>query len=94
MRQNAGVATELLARLRERHDIHVAVALGVAEVLSGALKFDHWDVNRGADYILNLLQDKVLRKKVVRDASRNLKEITWGNSATGVMNAYASKNFI
>ncbi|MGZ3899029.1 MAG: glycosyltransferase family 4 protein, partial [Bacteroidia bacterium] len=33
---------------------------GVAEVLSGALKFDFWDDKKAAGYILNLLHDKVL----------------------------------
>jgi|ERR1017187_522341 glycosyltransferase involved in cell wall biosynthesis len=67
---------------------------GVAEVLSGALKFDHWDVNKAASNILNLLSDSVLRKKVVEDASHNLQNITWNNSAQKIMNAYSSNNFI
>jgi glycosyltransferase involved in cell wall biosynthesis len=54
---------------------------GVAEVLTGALKFDYWDVHKAADAILKLLEDKTLRKKVVKDAARNLKDITWENSA-------------
>lgn len=67
---------------------------GVAEVLSGALKFDYWDVNKAADCILSLLKDKTLRKRVVRDASYNLREITWNNSARKVYSAYESKQFI
>ena len=67
---------------------------GVAEVLSGALKFDHWDVNKAAGYILNLLSDSVFRKKVVKDASENLDKITWGISANKIMNAYSENQFI
>ncbi len=67
---------------------------GVAEVLSGALKFDFWDINKAAGYILNLLNDSVLRKKVVTDASHNLDSITWNLSAKKIMNAYAAKQFI
>jgi glycosyltransferase involved in cell wall biosynthesis len=67
---------------------------GVSEVLHGALKFDHWDVHKAADSILSLLRDKVLRKKVVRDACKDLREITWENSAKGVMEAYRAFNFI
>jgi glycogen(starch) synthase len=67
---------------------------GVSEVLNGALKFDYWDVNKAADYILALLHDKVLRKKVIRDAAHNLKSITWEHSAQQVMNAYHEKSFI
>ena len=67
---------------------------GVAEVLKGALKFDHWDINKGADHILNLLNDTVLRKKVIKDSSQNLQNITWNISAKKIMNAYSSNNFI
>lgn len=67
---------------------------GVAEVLSGALKFDYWDVNMAADYILSLLNDNILRKKVIRDASRNLKDITWDISAQRILDAYSKKKFI
>jgi glycogen synthase len=67
---------------------------GVAEVLSGALKFDYWDVNKAADYILSLLNDNILRKKVIRDASKNLKDITWDNSARRILDAYSKKKFI
>jgi len=67
---------------------------GVAEVLSGSLKFDHWDINKAASCILNLLGDKVLRKKVAGDASHNLKNITWDISANKILQAYASNKFI
>lgn len=67
---------------------------GVAEVLSGALKFDYWDVNKAADCILSLLEDKVLRKRVVEDAARNLDSITWKHSASRVLQAYADRKFI
>jgi glycosyltransferase involved in cell wall biosynthesis len=67
---------------------------GVAEVLNGALKFDYWDINKAADYILSLLDDPILRKKVVRDAARNLKDITWHNSARKILGAYTEKKFI
>jgi glycogen synthase len=67
---------------------------GVAEVLSGALKFDYWDTNKAADCILSLLEDKVLRKKVVSDATTNLSSITWHHSARRVLEAYADRKFI
>ncbi|MGZ4035517.1 MAG: glycosyltransferase [Bacteroidia bacterium] len=62
---------------------------GVAEVLSGALKFDYWDVNKAASNILNLLSDSVLRKKIVDDAYQNLDKITWDISAKKVIEAYS-----
>ena len=67
---------------------------GVAEVLSGALKFDYWDINKAADSILSLLNDKVLRKKVVSDASKNLESITWDHSASKIIKAYSEHQFI
>lgn len=67
---------------------------GVAEVLNGSLKFDFWDVNKAAGYILNLLHDPVLCKKVATDASVNLNSINWNISAQKIMNAYTEKNFI
>ncbi len=61
---------------------------GVAEVLSGALKFDYWDVNKAASNILNLLNDPILRDKVVDDAYNNLEKISWDISAKKVIEAY------
>lgn len=61
---------------------------GVSEVLSGALKFDFWDVNKAAEYVLSLLSDSVLREKVVKDANENLRNISWGISAKKVIQAY------
>ena len=63
-------------------------------MLSGALKFDFWDIDKAAGCILRLLQDRVLRKKVVRDAAENLKTITWDRSARHVVEAYSSRKFI
>lgn len=67
---------------------------GVAEVLGGALKFDYWDVNKAADYIVNLLDDSVFRKKVVKDTANNLGNISWNLSAKKIMNAYSENKFI
>jgi glycogen(starch) synthase len=67
---------------------------GVAEVLKGALTFDHWDINKAASHILNLLSDSVFKNKIVEDAYQNLGNITWDNSARKIMNAYSNYNFI
>lgn len=67
---------------------------GVAEVLQGALKFDFWDIDKAADYILNLLRDPVLSNKVIEDASNNLHNITWELSAQKIMHAYQNNQFI
>ncbi|MFI5218840.1 MAG: glycosyltransferase [Bacteroidia bacterium] len=61
---------------------------GVAEVLKGAMKFDYWDINRAAEYIIALINDEVLHEKVVSDAMIDLKSISWENSAQKVMEGY------
>jgi glycogen synthase len=61
---------------------------GVAEVLKGSLKFDFWDVNRAANYVINLLDNEILHQKVVEDAYENLKYINWRNSALKVIEGY------
>lgn len=61
---------------------------GVAEVLHGSLKFDYWDINKAAEYIVALLQNDVLFKKVVEDADKDLLSISWENSARKVMEGY------
>jgi glycogen(starch) synthase len=67
---------------------------GVAEVLNGSLKFDFWDVNKAAGCILNLLNDPILRDKVVEDASRNLNNISWEIAAKKIINAYSLNQLI
>ncbi|MBA3899172.1 MAG: glycosyltransferase [Bacteroidetes bacterium] len=64
---------------------------GVAEVLPGSLKFDFWDIDKAADYVLNLLNDQVLNQKVINDANENLKNICWTQSAKKVVDQY--RNF-
>lgn len=61
---------------------------GVSEVLKGSLQFDFWDSNRAADYIVNLLQDPVLKEKVVSDSYQNLPDICWHKAANQVLSAY------
>jgi glycogen synthase len=61
---------------------------GVSEVLKGSLKFDFWDVDRAANYVINLLENETLYRKVVEDAFENLKYINWRNSALKVIEGY------
>jgi len=67
---------------------------GVAEVLTASLKFDHWDIDKASDCILNLLGNQVLRDKIVEDAAVNLANITWEISAKKIINAYQHYQFI
>jgi glycogen(starch) synthase len=67
---------------------------GVAEVLKGALTFDHWDIHKAANQILNLLNDRIFKNKIVNDAYQNLHTITWDVSAKKILKNYAANNFI
>ncbi len=67
---------------------------GVAEVLRGALKFDFWDVDKAAGYILHLLKDDVFNRKVVEDTGKCLDKISWDISAQKIIDAYSEKKFI
>ena len=61
---------------------------GVSEVLSGALKFDFWDINQAAEYLLGLLDNDILHNQVVKDAQKDLEEISWDIAANKVIEGY------
>lgn len=67
---------------------------GVAEVLTGSLKFDFWDTSKASDYIINLLSNKTLSEKVKEDAFVSLENISWEIAANKVMEAYRNFNFL
>ena len=67
---------------------------GVAEVLNGSLKFDYWDVDRAAGYIIRLLHDDVLIEQVKQDAYKDLENISWDNSAVKVIEGYKKYGLI
>lgn len=61
---------------------------GAAEVMSGALKTDFWDVDLTAKYILDLIEDKTFAKKVVDAGLEDLKSLTWDNASTKIMDVF------
>ncbi len=61
---------------------------GVAEVLQGALKADHWDVELMAQHILDLLTDEPLRQQVIAQAKLDIAAATWDAAAAKVMKIY------
>ena len=65
---------------------------GVAEVLSHALKFDFWDVNRMADLIVNSLNHEELRSDMVCNAREELKKIRWDAAAQRTIEVYSRFN--
>jgi glycogen synthase len=62
---------------------------GVAEVLQGALKADHWDVELMAQHIHNLLTDEPLREQVVAQAKLDIAAATWDAAAAKILKIYA-----
>jgi len=67
---------------------------GVSEVLSGALKFDFWDINQAAEYLLGLLDNDTLHKQVVKDAQKDLEDISWDIAANKVIEGYKKYKLI
>ena len=67
---------------------------GVSEVLKGALKFDYWDIDRAAEYILSLVGNEVLAEKVRDDAFVDLEHISWDIAAARVLEGYQKYDLI
>ncbi len=61
---------------------------GVAEVLSGSLKADFWDIDLMVEHILKLLSDNKTREKVIHQNNKALEKLTWLNAAKSVAEAY------
>ena len=65
---------------------------GAAEVLKGAIKADFWDIDHMAGSIIRLLSDDAFRKKVVSQELKDLKSLTWENTAKNILKAYSRFN--
>ncbi|MFT7034742.1 MAG: glycogen(starch) synthase [Cyclobacteriaceae bacterium] len=61
---------------------------GAAEVLSGALSADHWDVNRFVKHIVSILKNDKVRKTIIDKNSKDLKKLSWKNTADQVFNVF------
>lgn len=61
---------------------------GVAEVLGHSLKFDFWDVDRLADFVINGLIHKELREDMLWGAKQELKKIRWDAAALKTLEVY------
>jgi glycogen(starch) synthase len=58
---------------------------GVAEVLTGALKSDYWDINKMSDQISSLLINDSLRKSVIKKSFKDLERCSWNNAAEKIV---------
>jgi glycosyltransferase involved in cell wall biosynthesis len=72
------------------HDVPVIISRqsGVAEVLKHTLKVDFWDVEDLANKINALLDHPSLRDELVRQGSRELESLKWGNAAKRLTGIY------
>jgi len=61
---------------------------GAAEVLKGALTVDFWDTDKIAFHITKLLTDKKLYDNCVKQGYKDIKELTWKESARKILNLY------
>ena len=65
---------------------------GAAEVLRrGSLQVDFWDVDRMADMILALLNRPELSEAVLRDATAEIRRLTWDEAARKCVEVYAEQ---
>ena len=63
---------------------------GVAEVLNHALKFDYWEVDKLADYIINGLVHKEMCDDMIDGAALELQKLTWDSAAKKVVQVYST----
>lgn len=54
---------------------------GVCEVLRSILKFDYWDTQKLADYILAVASHNVLRDQLVADVGQEFGKVSWHDAA-------------
>lgn len=61
---------------------------GVAEVMKGALMADFWDVDMMANQIVQLIEDKDLRERVIKQSEQDIAASTWDAAAAKVVKVY------
>ncbi len=63
---------------------------GASEVLTSALKADYWDTDLFAKHILSLLKNESLRQQKIDEATAELHQNNWYNSAAKIATEYFS----
>lgn len=61
---------------------------GVAEVLSGCLKVDFWDIQEMADKIVNVVRHDELRDELAITASHEYERLSWNDSVDKLYDVY------
>jgi glycosyltransferase involved in cell wall biosynthesis len=63
---------------------------GVAEVMSGALKVDYWDVNEMANQMIAALRSKALRDSLLETSMAEVGRMSWQHAADQIYEIYQS----
>jgi glycosyltransferase involved in cell wall biosynthesis len=66
----------------------VSKQAGVSEVLQNCLKVDNWDVDEMANQIVSVVRSDALRRELTANAYRELKHLSWHDSARKVRDIY------
>ncbi len=66
----------------------VSAQSGMYELLRGALFADHWQSQRFSEHIVSLLDNKELRDKCVKQATKDIQHCTWENAAKRTVSLY------
>lgn len=61
---------------------------GAAEVLTHSLKYDYWDTDRLADFMVNVASSRGLRSTLVEHATTQLGELSWERMAERCISTY------
>lgn len=63
---------------------------GVSEVMNNFLKVDFWDIDEIANQIVLLLENDSLQHELARNATAELRKLTWSNSSKSLMQIYSN----
>lgn len=66
----------------------VSTQSGVSEVLPNTLQADFWDTDRFANFLFALLNYEGLRRDLVTNTNKDLRHLTWDDSARDVLEVY------
>lgn len=61
---------------------------GAKEVLANSLQADFWDVNKMANHILSSLEYPALKKTLVKNANKEIENLTWNRQAQKTITIY------
>jgi glycogen(starch) synthase len=72
------------------YDVPVIISnqSGVSEVIRNCPRVDFWHTDKLADTILNILENDVLREKIIQRCRKELKDVSWKIAAEKVIRVY------